>query len=47
MPYVFENPDHGEWENAFFWTNQEVPIPPENTTNLEGQISTAFGEQVE
>ncbi|KAJ2956045.1 hypothetical protein NQZ79_g8054 [Umbelopsis isabellina] len=45
MPYVFENPDHGEWENAFFWTNQEVPIPPENTTNLEGQISTAFGEQ--
>ncbi|KAG2184645.1 hypothetical protein INT43_000558 [Umbelopsis isabellina] len=45
MPYVFENPDHGEWENAFFWTNQEVPIPLEMPTNLEGQISTAFGEQ--
>lgn len=47
MPYVFENPDNGEWEYAFFWTNQEVPISPEITTNQEGQISTAFGEQVE
>lgn len=46
MPYVFENPDSGEWENEFFWTPQQIEIPPSVTTNLEGQVQTAFGEQV-
>lgn len=45
MPYVFENPDSGEWENEFFWTPQQIAIPLEMTTNLEGQVQTAFGEQ--
>jgi hypothetical protein len=46
MPYIFENPDSGEWENEFFWTPRQIEIPTPVTNNQEGQVHTAFGEQV-
>jgi hypothetical protein len=46
MPYVFENPDSGEWENEFFWTPRQIAIPTPAVNNMEGQVQTAFGEQV-
>ncbi|KAI9279691.1 high-temperature-induced dauer-formation protein-domain-containing protein [Umbelopsis sp. AD052] len=45
MPYVFENPDSGEWENEFFWTPRQIEIPTPAANNMEGQVHTAFGEQ--
>ncbi|KAH8554602.1 high-temperature-induced dauer-formation protein-domain-containing protein [Umbelopsis sp. PMI_123] len=45
MPYVFENPDSGEWENEFFWTPRQIAIPTPAVNNMEGQVQTAFGEQ--
>jgi hypothetical protein len=44
MPYIFESPEHAEWEDAFFWTPRTVErIIPEATSQGQ-QFKDTFGD---